>query len=252
MNPYYPVVRKLAQLLLRLSVPVRLEGREYIPSSGPALLIANHQSALDPICLQAHVRRTVHSMTKSSQFQKPIFGWLLPRLHAFPTRRYRVDPQAVRHALRMLDAGEVVCIYGEGERTWTGELHPLRLGTVRLALRAGVPIVPCGVSGAFRAKPRWGEGIRRAPIVVRFGPPLDLGVHRTRPEREAALPEAKALIEESIRKLVHLPSGPTDRATGTSYNPSNRSRGQTTARHPADDARTSEGEKEGAGNPPPG
>ena len=121
-----------------ISVVVRpkIEGRENIPRQGPFFLIANHQSVLDPILIQANCPRIVHSFTKSTQFSSgAVARWLLPRINAIPTRRYRVDPQVVRTALRLLEEGEAVCIYPEGERSWDGLLQPLRRGTVRLILK---------------------------------------------------------------------------------------------------------------------
>ena len=135
-------VYRFAQLIPRLVwgplAGLRVEGVENVPPSGPFLLICNHQSNLDPILIQAVCPRAVHAMAKSNQFAAPVVGRIMKRLLSFPVRRYQADPQAVRYALRQLDRGEGVAIYIEGERTWDGTLQPPRLGTVRLALKAGV------------------------------------------------------------------------------------------------------------------
>ena len=60
---------------------------------------------------QGTLPRAVHSMTKSTQFRQGLFRWILPRLYAFPVRRYRVDAQSVRVLLRRLEEGRVVCVY---------------------------------------------------------------------------------------------------------------------------------------------
>lgn len=204
----YRICRALARELVRPLARVRVEGREHLPASGPFILVANHQSVLDPIFIQSNVPRPVHTLTKSTQFSRFPFAWLLPRILALPTRRYRVDAHVVRLMMRRLAQGEVVGIYPEGERTWDGSLQPLRRGTVRVLLRAGVPIVPCGISGAFELWPRWGRGPRRGrDVVLRFGPPLLFPVQRSRPARDAALPAAMAELQEALCALAGCDRG---------------------------------------------
>lgn len=197
----YRFVRWIARTLVLPPLRVEVEGAHHLPAEGPFILVANHQSVLDPIVVQGFCTRPMHTLTKSSQFATPPFGWFLPRILALPARRYRVDPQVVRAMLRRLSQGEVVGIYPEGERTWDGELQPMRRGTVRVLLRAGVPVVPCGVSGAFQVWPRWGRGPRKGRVVLRFGEPLHFGVHLTRPRREAALPGAMERLSTAFRTL---------------------------------------------------
>jgi 1-acyl-sn-glycerol-3-phosphate acyltransferase len=198
----YRICRSIARALVRPIAPVRVEGLENLPPTGPFVLVANHQSILDPIFIQSNCPRPVHTLTKSTQFSRFPFRWLLPRILALPARRYRVDAQVVRMILRRLAQGEVVGIYPEGERTWDGALQPLRRGTVRVLLRAGVPVVPCGISGAFDVWPRWVGGPRRGgEVVLRFGRPLHFGVHRSRPARDAALPDAMAQLRAALSEL---------------------------------------------------
>lgn len=230
----YRICRTLARELVRPLARVRVEGRENLPASGPYILVANHQSVLDPIFIQSNVPRPVHTLTKSTQFSRFPFTWLLPRILALPTRRYRVDAHVVRLMLRRLAQGEVVGIYPEGERTWDGSLQPLRRGTLRVLLRAGVPIVPCGISGAFELWPRWGKGPRKGKdVVLRFGRPLRFPVQRGRPAREAALPAAMTELQEALCALAEcsragsgqtghpLPPGwdPVEPGTGASAAP---------------------------------
>jgi 1-acyl-sn-glycerol-3-phosphate acyltransferase len=174
----YRGARALARILLHRVADITVEGVQNVPSAGPFLLLPNHQAALDPLLVQAHTPRIVRSMTKSTQFGSRVMGWLLPRLGAFPVRRYQVDGRAVASVLRLLDEGMGVCIYPEGERTWDGRIGPFRTGTLRVALRAldaGIPVIPVGISGMFELWPRWGRLERRMrPVALRFGEPLEL------------------------------------------------------------------------------
>lgn len=199
---YLPLKALVRWLALPVWTRTEVRGVEHIPKTGPFFLIPNHQSVLDPFMVQAVCPRTVHSMTKSTQFAKPFMRWILPRIGSFPTRRYRVDPQAVRVALRELERGRGVGIYPEGERSWDGSLQPLRKGTVRLLLKAGVPIVPCGISGSYDVWPRWSKRPRRCPVKIQFGEPIEFGRHDDRAAREAALPAATVRIESALRRLI--------------------------------------------------
>ncbi|MGD8277247.1 MAG: lysophospholipid acyltransferase family protein, partial [Gemmatimonadota bacterium] len=147
---------------------VDIRGLGNLPETGPALILCNHLSYLDPILLQAHVRRPIYSLAKSTSFSAPLTGPLMHRLCSFPVRRYQVDPQAVRIALRHLEAGRLVAIYIEGERSWNGRIQEPRKGTVRLALKAGVPVIPCAISGTYEVMPRWSRRIRPGPIIYHF------------------------------------------------------------------------------------
>ena len=106
--------------------------------------------------------------------------------------------EAVRQVLRRLGAGNGVIIYIEGERSWDGKLQPPRLGTVRVALKAGVPVVPCRIDGAYDAWPRWDRKIKRERIRIEFRPALTFPKLDSKAEREAALRDAADRIMESL------------------------------------------------------
>lgn len=205
---WYSFFKALLGFLVRIPARVEVEGREHLPSAGPFILVANHQSVLDPILVQSAVpRNDIYTLTKSTQFDGALFRWVLPRANAVPVRRYRVDPQAVRVMLRHLEAGRGVGIYPEGERTWDGSIQPLRRGSIRVILKAGVPVVPCGVAGTFGVWPRWSRRVRGGPVRIRFGPPMKFGRHDDRNEREALLEETAAAIRRALAELSGAPPG---------------------------------------------
>ncbi|MGQ0815547.1 MAG: lysophospholipid acyltransferase family protein [Gemmatimonadota bacterium] len=175
-----------------------VQGLEHIPKTGPFILISNHQSFLETMLIPAVIDRPIHAMAKSTQFNVPLFGWLMAKVFAFPVRRFEIDPQTVRYVLRRLSEGYGILLFPEGERTWTGELEPARLGVVRLALKANVPIVPTRVEGAFDAWPRWSKVPQRRLVRITFGAPLMLSGTNTRAEREAQLQESVRLIRDAI------------------------------------------------------
>jgi len=200
------ILYRLCQGIVRAGWPLvggrlRVRGTENIPSTGPFLLIANHQSVLDPILIQAVCPRVLHTMAKSTQFASPPMRWLMAQLQSFPVRRFQIDPQAVRHALRRLAEGQGVGIYIEGERSWDGRLQAPRRGTVRLILRAGVPVVPAAIAGSYEAWPRWDRALRRSDVAIVFGQPLRWPAMVDRPERE---PMVDATASELMSRIGDL------------------------------------------------
>lgn len=203
---WYAFLKALLGTLTRTLTRVDVEGRENLPRRGAYILVANHQSILDPILVQSSFSRNdIYTLTKSTQFDGAFFRWIMPRVHALPVRRFRVDPQAVRMVLRYLDRGRIVGIYPEGERSWDGSIQPLRRGAVRVILKAGVPVVPCGVSGSFDVWPRWSRRIRRRPVRIRFGEPMEFGRHDDREERERLLEETSIRIRRTLAELSGAP-----------------------------------------------
>ncbi len=199
----YPLFQRIVRTFWRAAIgPVEIRGLEHVPARGPVLIISNHQSILDPILIQSFCRRPMYTMAKSSSYGSPVLRWLLPHLLAFPVRRYQVDPQAVRTVLRHLARGDAVGIYIEGERSWDARLQRPRLGTLRLLLKAGVPIVPVAIAGSYDVLPRWDHALRRAPVRITFGPPIRFPRLDRREERERALPAAAQAIMGALRRQL--------------------------------------------------
>lgn len=204
---YRAAQRIVTRLWMLTGGSVEIRGAENLPENGPALILCNHLSYLDPILLQAHVRRPIYALAKSTSFSAPLTGPLMHRLCSFPVRRYQVDPQATRVALRHLHAGRLVAIYIEGERSWNGRLQEPKPGTVRLALKAGVPVVPCAITGTYEVMPRWQKRIRPGRIGFHFLPPLPLPTLNGRVRREPFVPEATRMIVAALSGALPLEAG---------------------------------------------
>lgn len=209
------ILYRLCQGITRAAWPLvgrlHVSGTDHVPAHGPFILVANHQSVLDPILIQTFCPRTLHTMAKSTQFSSLPMRWLMSRLRSFPVRRFETDPQAVRIVLRRLAEGHGVGVYIEGERSWDARLQPFRLGTIRLILRAGVPVIPTAIAGSYDAWPRWHRGLRRADVAIRFGRQLQWPAMHDRAEREAHLDEAAATLAAELTALLEA----ADRARGT-------------------------------------
>lgn len=197
-NAFYWFICWLVRNLWKLRGGFDVRGLENIPKTGPFIVIANHQSYLDPLFLQANCPRILHAMAKSTQFSPPVFRWAMTQVYAFPVRRFEIDPQSVRLMLRRLQAGDGVVVYIEGERTWDGELQPPRLGSVRVILKAGVPVIPCRIDGAYDAWPRWSKKVQKKRVRLDFRKPLRFPKLATKRERDAVVERTAAEIMKSL------------------------------------------------------
>lgn len=168
---YYPTFF-LSRIALGLGFGYRYFGTTRVPRAGGVLLASNHQSNFDPVVVGIALDRPIHFMARDTLFSIPGFGSLIRALNAFPVRRATADLEAMREALRRLRSGDPVLLFPEGTRTKNGEIGPVHAGVVLLAARAGVPIVPVVIDGAFEAWPRHRPLPRRHPIRVLFGDPI--------------------------------------------------------------------------------
>ena len=138
----------------RLYFGLRLEGTEHIPAEGAVLIVPNHQTYADPPLVTIPVRRPIHYMAWSRLFEIPGLSWLIRRLRAFPVQLESSDPRATREAVRLLQAGEAVMIFPEGQRSQDGGVGRFKLGAFRLAVSLGVPVLPVTIAGGHESWPR--------------------------------------------------------------------------------------------------
>lgn len=122
------------------------QGVENVPQSGSAILMINHIAFVDPIVAMASLRRNIVPMAKVEAYSYPIWG-VFPRLwQVIPVHRDEVDRTAIRLALSVLKAGEIILVAPEGTRSPT--LQKGREGVAYLAVKSGAPVVPTAIVGS--------------------------------------------------------------------------------------------------------
>ena len=157
----YRVVMAIATPVVRWWGRLEVVGGQVLPASGPAVLIANHDSAWDPLVVgvAAMPRRQLRALAKSSLWKARPVAWLLDQMGQIPIERGRFDTQALSVAIDALHAGACVGIFPEGTVSRGRPLRPLS-GAGRLALSApGARVICVSVSGAvdvvrFPKRPR--------------------------------------------------------------------------------------------------
>lgn len=203
-HPLYALTRPLVRAICEKWLRIDLSGRKHLPRRGPAILLGNHSSFLDAIILEAMTDRNIWFMAKNSEYKNRFMTWFLGQAKSFPVRRYTVDVQAVRNAIRVVQSGHILGIFPEGERNWDNRMLPFKRGTMRLVLALGVPVIPVGISGAYGLMPRWTHRIRRVPVHVRFGTPVSI-----KPVPIAAQTEEHiAAVTEKLRGTIQALTQP--------------------------------------------
>ncbi len=172
MRPLWRVSRGIIVPLFRALTGFRVENAHLVPPQGPVILAPNHNSWWDPPLIGMAAPREVYFLAKEELFTtNRLFGWLIRTYNAIPIRRETGGLEALRTALRLLDQGKAVVIFPEGTRNRTQQLLlPLKPGVFLLAKHSGAPVVPAFILNNREPFHRW--LLRKAPPVVRFGPPL--------------------------------------------------------------------------------
>jgi 1-acyl-sn-glycerol-3-phosphate acyltransferase len=168
----YNAIALLSRPILYGLFRLRARGRENVPATGGLVLACNHVSSFDPwpLGMPLWPHRQLRFMAKSELYWFPL-TLILNGAGAFPVRRGQADVEAIETAVRLAREGNVVTMFPEGTRRTKGlvkrfEARP-RTGAARIALDAGVPLVPAAVAGTDRL-------LRFGPLRVAYGEPVDI------------------------------------------------------------------------------
>jgi glycerol-3-phosphate dehydrogenase (NAD(P)+) len=167
--PMYLVARVVLTPFFLLYFRWGRTGRGHARLKGGLIVAANHRSFLDPFVIGGCLpwRRPMNYVAKVELFQRPLQGWLLSRLGAFPIRRNESDEEAMETARLVVERGGAVCMFPEGTRIRRGTLGNPRRGLGRLALQTGAPVIPTAVIGTENVRRGW--RIRPRKVKVRLG-----------------------------------------------------------------------------------
>ncbi|MFI4876101.1 MAG: lysophospholipid acyltransferase family protein [Blastopirellula sp. JB062] len=154
----------------RTSIPPHLP----IPIGQGAVLVANHRSSADPFFIQVAAHRVVHWMVAKEYVEHPALAWFLRQTGAIAANRGGRDTKAIRAAIDLLKAGELVGVLPEGRINMTERLLlPVRPGAAMTAQHAGVPILPIYIDGAPYDQTPYSAFLMPARVVVKIGELID-------------------------------------------------------------------------------
>ena len=181
------LMRFLAWIFVNIIYRVRPAGIGNIPDDGPAIVVCNHVSYMDPILLSASIRRPMRFVMYYRIFRLPLLRFLFQQAKAIPIASAKEDEQIMKVAFDKVDEeladGNIVCIFPEGGITRDGEIQRFRPGIEKVLARRPVPVVPvalCRLWGSWFSR-RKGGGLRKVPgrlfakVPVIIGEPVSPG-----------------------------------------------------------------------------
>jgi 1-acyl-sn-glycerol-3-phosphate acyltransferase len=197
--------------MMTLSFSTRTAGMHHMPLEGPALVVANHQSYLDPPLVGMAARRELVYLARKTLFRNQFFAAFIRAYNAVPIDQEGIGKEGIRTILDQLERGRAVLVFPEGERTPHGGMLPLKPGIHLLIKRTQSWIVPVGIAGAYDVWPRWRPAPVPAPlcqpgargIAVVIGEPFPSSALAGLP-RDKALEELAARIDAARLKAESL------------------------------------------------
>lgn len=155
----------------RLFWRIELKGVENIPADTGLIVAANHQSYGDPFWLSIPIKTPTRYLAWSEAFQWPLVGKAIGLLGAWPLQIEGSDPATIRRSLTWVREGGAVVIFPEGRRGLPdGSMIRMKGGAVRMALEAGVPILPVTIRGANRVWPAGRRLPRPGKVEITYHP----------------------------------------------------------------------------------
>ena len=165
-TPFYLLMGSLSHAVLRGFFRLRVSGTENLPKEGGFVLASNHLSNLDPWPLALEVwPRVVRFMAKAEAIETPVLGRFISAQGAFPVRRGERDSAALEAAIGYLRAGDPLVMFPEGTRRKPGREIKHHTGAARVAMEAGVPLIPAAISGTEKLKKFGAQTVRYGPAV---------------------------------------------------------------------------------------
>ncbi len=205
---YYLLKYVLLGPLLRLVFRPRIEGLENVPSSGPAIVAGNHLSFADHFLMPAMLKRRITFLAKAEYFTGPGLKGRLTAAFFHSAGQIPVDRSgkdagqaAIREGLGVLSKDELLGIYPEGTRSHDGRLYKGKVGVAVMALKAGVPVIPCAMIGTFEAQPPGRKIPKIHPVSIRFGEPLEFSRYSGMENEKAIL---RAITDEIMYAILSL------------------------------------------------
>ncbi|MCX4245217.1 1-acyl-sn-glycerol-3-phosphate acyltransferase [Paraliomyxa miuraensis] len=176
--------RLLITAWIRVAYRFRAHGLHHLPLHGPAVLVCNHISFIDPLLLGVASRRSIRFVMDHRIFRSPALHWFFRLMGTIPIAPRHEDPVALERALdsiaAALERGELLCIFPEGKITHTGHMNEFRRGIDQIVARTPVPVIPMalrGLWGSFFSR-KDGPAMRKRPrrfrarLELRCGEPI--------------------------------------------------------------------------------
>ncbi|RDS82190.1 MFS transporter [Dyella monticola] len=194
------LMRFITWVLVNVLYRIRVDGMRHVPEEGPALLVCNHVSFMDPLILMASLRRPARFVMYYKIFNVPLLHFVFKTAKAIPIAGQKEDPAILQQAFEEVDAalarGELVCIFPEGGLTKDGDMAPFRPGVEKILARRPVPVVPMALRGLWGSVwSRRDSMLRRARLPRRFRARVELVVDEPRAAEQVNAASLEARVQ---------------------------------------------------------
>ncbi len=171
----YRVSRGLFFVVLKLFFRLEIKGKQNLPQNGPAILVANHFSLLDPFVVTCCTSRIIHWLVASWVFRIKPFSFFAKRVPFF-----KVEPgkgnnkEALKQATNLLSQNRIIGAFPEGKLSRNGELNPFFPGAAYIGIKSKAPIIPLYIDGTYKAFRRDNNFLKWPKICVIIGEKFSL------------------------------------------------------------------------------
>lgn len=171
----YHIVYQGYKCAVRSFFKVHVINRELLLDDGPCIVVANHQSFVDPPIIGQLYETDIHFLARSSLWKPKFMSMILPFCQCIGINQARPDPSSIIKVIRTVRAGGRILIFPEGARSTDGEIHDAMPGIgLILSKLAGVPIQPIRIAGAFECMPVHAKMVKFTPMTVSIGKPYTI------------------------------------------------------------------------------
>lgn len=198
----YRSVRNLVTGFCRTWCRMTVDGRANVPATGVFILAPTHRSIIDTPVSSGVTRRRMRFMGADKWWENPVLGRVLTACGGFPVTRGAADREALRRCIALLEGGEPLVLFPEGERKSGPVVQPLFEGAAYIAAKTGAPIVPVGIGGSERAMRKGAKGIRPHRIHVVVGRPLPAPQGDTSAAQRADVRRMTAELHAELQRLL--------------------------------------------------
>ncbi|WP_373651457.1 lysophospholipid acyltransferase family protein [Schlesneria sp. DSM 10557] len=205
-GPLWFTLQMILQNFFCFWLGYRATGYHALEKESGALILANHQSFLDPLLVGLPLHRPISFLARETLFKVPVVGFILRKTHVMAINQEAPSSTSLRETVRALHHGFLVGIFPEGTRTHDGNLNEFKPGFAAVIRRAKRPIYPVGIAGAYQALPIKSWFIKPTRVRVVFGKPITVEELEpfTQRGQDAAL---VALVRERITACCEAAEG---------------------------------------------
>jgi 1-acyl-sn-glycerol-3-phosphate acyltransferase len=196
-RPSIRFLHRLVDLYIRGYHEVSVVSPPQVPLTGPAILVCNHVSSLDPMLLQWATPRLITWMM-AREYYVPGTRWLFDIIRIIPVERSKRDLTATRAAMRALEDGQLLGIFPEGRLAEGISIGPFQTGVAMMALKAGVDVYPASVEGTMRDRAMLEPFFFPQRARIAFGQRVEL---RQKEFSKEAIERATGTIRDAVARV---------------------------------------------------